>query len=233
MRVVDTLDYSMHLDDVEAYILTMPNHAKSLEFSKRCQKSCEMVGQPYKVWYGFDGTSGKIVYPEHLENQTHYSFLKQLNNHMTVTEVAAVMSHYSAWAECVKIDRPIIVLEHDAIMVQKYISHDGWNQINYLGNLQQFQEGKFATFPIHSIQGDNYRFINRAHAYALDPAAARSLIAHLVRFGLSSAPDMLIRVDLFPIVQTGFYAYDLPGETTILDRDGWETKSKDIFNKLV
>ena len=231
---VDTLNYSMHFDDVESYIITVKNHHVSETLSKRCQNSCERIGQPYKVWDAFDGTSGEIIYPDKLKDQDHFRFLKLMNDRMTVTEIAAVLSHYSLWCECVKIDRPIVILEHDAIMVSPYLSHDAFNQIVYLGNLEQYQMGMWPSFPPHSVANKNYKFICRAHAYAIDPASARQLVSHLIKFGISAPADMLIRTDIFPIVQTGFYAFDAPDETTITGRkSNWEDDAKEIFSTFV
>lgn len=228
---VDTLNYSMHFDDVEAYIITVKDHPKSEELSKRCQASCEKIGQPYRVWDAFDGTSGTIYYPDHAKDQDHYRFLKQMNDKLTITEVATILSHYSLWAHCIKIDRPIVILEHDSVMINTYLSHDGWNQIVYLGNIQQYQDGKYPSFPPHAAATKNWRFICRAHAYAIDPAVARSLVTHVMKFGLAAPADMLIRADLFPIVQTGFWALDIPDETTITGRNGdWREDEKEIIS---
>jgi len=228
--IVETLDYKMHFDDVEAYIITLKGNSTSERLSARCQQSCEKIDQAYHVWDAFDGTSGPIIYPDHAKDQDHYRFLKQMNDKLTITEVATILSHYSLWAHCVKIDIPIVILEHDAIMVNKYAWHDGWNQINYLGNYSQLETG-WPSFPPHSAATKNYKFICRAHAYAVDPAVARQLVAHVIRFGLAAPADMLIRADLFPLVQTGFYAFDAPAETTITGRkDDWHVDAKEIFS---
>lgn len=230
MQIVDTLDYSMHFDDVEAYIITLKGNTTSERLSDRCQSSCEQVEQPYRVWDAFDGTSGEIIYPKHAIDQDHYRFLKRMNDKLTITEIATILSHYSLWARCVRIDRPIVILEHDAIMVQRYSWHDGWNQINYLGNYSQLKTG-WPSFPPHSAATRNYKFICRAHAYAVDPAVARQLVSHIIRFGLSAPADMLIRADIFPLVQTGFYAFDAPDETTITGRNSnWAEDAKQIFS---
>ena len=227
---VETLDYKMNFDDVEAYIITLKNHTTSEKLSHRCQQSCVKVEQPFHVWDAFDGTSGSIVYPDHAKDQDHYRFLKQMNDKLTITEVATILSHYSLWAHCVKIDMPIVILEHDAIMVNKYAWHDGWNQINYLGNYTQLETG-WPSFPPHSAATKNYKFICRAHAYAIDPAVARQIVSHVIRFGLSAPADMLIRADIFPLVQTGFYAFDAPDETTITGRDrDWHQYAREIFS---
>jgi len=157
-----------------------------------------------------------------------------MNDKLTLTEIATILSHYSLWAHCVKIDLPIVIMEHDAIMVQKYEFHNHYNQIVYMGNLQQYQEGRYLTLPPHSTATKNYRFICRAHAYALDAPVARNLVSHLVKFGLTAPADMLIRTDIFPIIQDGFYAFDAPGETTITGRDpNWQKDAKEIISTFV
>lgn len=230
-QMVETLNYKMHFDDVEAYIITLKGNAKSERLSERCQQSCQQIGQPYHVWQAFDGTSGKdIIYPDHAKDQDHYSFLKKMNVRLTVGETASFLSHYSLWAHCVKIDIPIVVLEHDAIMVNKYLWHDGWNQINYLGNYSQIETG-WPSFPPHIKLTENYRAICRGHAYAIDPAVARHLVSHAMRFGLAASIDVFIRADIFPIVQTGFYAFDAPEGTTVNDRnEDWIKESREIFS---
>lgn len=233
--IVDTLDYKMEFDNPTAYIITIKGNEISERMSKRCQQSCEQVGQPYQVWDAFDGTDQQtIIYPDHAKNQDYYRWLKQMNTKLVIGEIATIFSHFSLWCHCVTIDQPIVILEHDAIMIQPYKWHDGWNQIQYLGNDKQYKEGKWPSFPPHSAATKNWKFICRAHAYAIDPAVARQLISHVIRFGLSAPADMLIRADLFPIVQTGFYAFDDPGETTILGRKpNWEEDSKEIFNSFI
>jgi GR25 family glycosyltransferase involved in LPS biosynthesis len=228
---IDTLNYAMDFDNPVAYIITVKGNKTSEEMSLRCQESCQKAGQPYQVWDAFDGTSGEIFYPEHAKNQVHYRWLKQMNDKLTIGEVACILSHYSLWAKCATEDKPIVILEHDAIMVNKYPWHNGFNQINYLGNLQQYQANSYPDFPPHSAATKNWKFICRAHAYAIDPAVARQLVSHVLRFGLTAPADMLIRADIFPIVQTGFYAFDAPGETTITGRkENWQEDAKEIFN---
>jgi GR25 family glycosyltransferase involved in LPS biosynthesis len=232
---VDTLDYKMIFDDPVAHIITIKNHPVSEQLSKRCQESCKKVEQPYVIWDAFDGTNQKdIFYPDHAKDKDQYRWLKLMNDRLTIGEIATILSHFSLWCHCVTIDLPIVILEHDSIMIKKHHAHDGWNQIQYLGNITQYEEGKWPSFPPHSAATKNWKFICRAHAYSIDPAVARSLISHVIKFGISAPADMLIRADLFPIVQTDFCAFDLPGETTILGRKAnWEEDAREIFNSFI
>lgn len=233
--IVDTLDYKMMFDDPMAYIITIKDNTISETLSTRCQESCKKVDQPFTVWDAFDGTDQKTIkYPDHAKDKDQYRWLKQMNDKLTIGEIATIFSHFSLWCHCVTKDAPIVILEHDTIMVKKYAWHDGFNQIQYLGNLDQYQKNSWPSFPPHSAATKNWKFICRAHAYAIDPAVARQLISHVIRFGISAPADMLIRADLFPLVQTGFYAFDLPGETTILGRKSdWHEDAKEIFQSFI
>lgn len=229
--IVDSLDYSMKLDDPIAYIIKIKGNPTSERLALRCIESCLRVGQPFEVWDAFDGTSGVIKYPKHAVDQSHYRWLKQMNDRLTVTEVAAILSHYSLWSKCVEEDKAIVILEHDAVMVNHFKCHNGWNQIEYLGNIEQYKQGRWSDFPIMAAATKNWRFICRAHAYSIDPAIARQMLSHVIKFGLTAPADMVLRTDLFNVVQKGFYAMDLPEETTITGRDeNWEEHAKEIFS---
>jgi len=58
----------------------------------------------------------------------------------------------------------------------------------------------------------------RAHAYAIDPQVAKNMLAHVIKYGIHESLDLMLRADIFPVVQMGLYASDVPGETTITDR---------------
>lgn len=218
--IMDTLNCNFDLaPQPEAYIITIKGHQKSEQEAMRCAKSCDSVGQKWHVWQAFSVEDDKIIYPDHAKDQDHYRFLKKTNSHLTPNETAAALSHYSLWAHCTKIDRPIIIFEHDAVMCQKYEQHKGFNEICYLGCYEQYKKGMWPTPPTYSLQGKNYIFINKAHAYAIDPGVARQLVSHVIKFGIVAPADMIIRSDLFHIDQRGLYAYELEdGSTTITNR---------------
>lgn len=218
-HILNSLNYNVDLDNPIAHIITIKDHQLSEQYSQRAQLSCQRINQPYQVWDAFSVRDNQIIIPEHAIGQDHYKWLKQINDRLTTTEVACVLSHYSLWAKCVADNKAMVILEHDAIMVKPYTYHDAWNQIAYLGNLEQYKANKWASFPIMATAAPNYRFICRAHAYAIDPIVARQMIAHVLRVGIEAPADMIIRTDLFNIVQKDFHAFDLPGETSITDRD--------------
>jgi GR25 family glycosyltransferase involved in LPS biosynthesis len=128
---------------------------------------------------------------------------------MTRGEVACALSHISLWVHCAKIDKPIVILEHDAIMCKKFEKMDNYNTIVWLGG-NEWTELNWPIRPVppHASEGPNWHFICRAHAYAIDPTMAKNLLSHIIKFGIHAPLDIMMRCDLFNVSHQGLYAYD-------------------------
>ena len=201
-----------------AYIIRVQGNSVSEDLAKRCADSCEEVGQTYQFWDAHNGHKDPIQPPP--KESDVLNLIKVTDHYLTRGEVACALSHIGLWNHCVQIDRPIVILEHDAIMLKPYTMHQIFNSICYLGAKEQVDEG-WGVFPTppHGSEGPNNHFICRAHAYAIDPTVAKNLLAHVIRYGICAPLDILIRADIFNIHQVGIFAYDKPDlETTILGR---------------
>ena len=139
-----------------------------------------------------------------------------------MTQIACFLSHYSLWCMCLDKDRPIVILEHDAIMVRQYLKHKYYNNIVYMGGIEQAKFGKLVySVPPHASDHKGLdRFICRAHAYAIDPAIAKNLVSYSINHGIITTADAIIRCDMFGIVQDGVYAYDDPHGLSTITEDG-------------
>lgn len=207
-----------------AYVITIKDNAESEKLAARCVSSCKNVDQPVKLWQAFDGTNKKdIVVPPHLEHLTYWKWIKQPNDKYSTSQIAVFFSHLSLWARCATIDQPIIILEHDAIMLHKLDTHKFYNCIQFLGCKEQFVFNKVPIgLPPHgSIYNGHWRFICRAHAYAIDPPIARNLLSYAIREGMTKTLDVFMRCDLFSIIQDGLYAYDERGISTIEEKENY------------
>ncbi len=214
-----SLFYSHTQDIDKAYIITIKNNDISEALSARCAKSCETVGQPYSVWEAYDGTREEIRKPSN--HSDILDLIKITDHYATRGEVACALSHISLWAHCAKIDRPIVILEHDAVMLKPYLKHEVFNSIGYLGCKEQVENGwPVMLTPPHASEGPNYHFMCRAHAYSIDPVIAKNLLAHVIKNGIFAPLDIMIKADIFSFYQTGVYAYDdyIPGISTIHNR---------------
>lgn len=214
---MESLYWKHDMNVSEAYIIRINGNDLSEKLAKRCADSCIGVGQPYQFWSAYDGTGETIRFPDH-HNDT-MSMIKITNHYLTKAEVACALSHISLWVKCVLLDAPIVILEHDAIMLAPYRSHGVFNSICYLGGVEQAKHNwNVTSIPPQASDGPNYRFICRAHAYAIDPAVAKNMVSYVIQMGINSSLDMIMRADLFPIHQMGLYAYDDYIDTTIPSR---------------
>lgn len=208
-----------------AFIIRIKGNEFSEKLANRCAESCFKVQQKFEFWDAYNGIEEKIVPPEH--HNEFMSMIKITDHYLTRAEVACALSHISLWYKCVVIDRPIVILEHDAVMVQPYKNHGVYNSICYLGGREQaFQNWNVTSIPPHASEGPNYHFICRAHAYAIDPTIAKNLLSYVLKMGIHTSLDMMIRADLFSIHQMGLFAYELFEGTTITGRPEKERTSK-------
>jgi len=212
------LSHSYEIAVEKAYIIRVDGNAVSEKMAADCAASCDKVKQPYAFWQAYNGHKNPIQPPENESDAMN--LLRVTDHYLTRGEVACALSHISLWNHCVQIDQPIVILEHDALMVERYTQHAIHNSICYLGCVEQVEEGwsVFMT-PPHASDGQNYHFMCRAHAYAIDPVVAKNLLAYVIQHGICTSLDRLIRTDLFPVHQRGVFAHDASAkETTILGR---------------
>jgi GR25 family glycosyltransferase involved in LPS biosynthesis len=208
--------YNMNVSN--AYIIRIVGNTTSEKKASRCANSCNDVGMLWKYWDAYNGISNPIEPPSH--HSGIMKMIKVTDHYLTRSEVACALSHISLWAKCVEDDTPIVILEHDAVMLNKYEQHSVFNSIGFLGSKEQVVNGwQVLPTPPHSAEGHNYHFLCRAHAYAIDPAVAKNMLAHVLKFGICAPLDIIIRADIFPIHQMGIFAYDIDdNETTITNR---------------
>lgn len=220
MKNTDFLYGSLSRKIHQAYVIYLPHNSTSTALAQRCLDSCKAIQYSAELWPGFDGTGSDLVIPDQLLRQSWYRWLKVTDHQQSLAEIACSLSHISLWAKCMELDRPIVILEHDAVMVKPYIEHEIFNGLVYLGCQDQQRSGRSqeGLIPTFSAINRNWNFIHRAHAYAIDPAAARRLFSCVLSRGIYESADVMIRTDDVAIIQTGFFAYDQPGQTTIKSR---------------
>lgn len=214
-----SLRFSRSTEIYSAYIIYLPGNNASEMLAQRAQTSCGKIQQKCELWPGFDGTGPDIIVPAHCADQSWVKWLKTFDHWQSPTEIACSLSHISLWAWCMEIDRPIVILEHDAIMTKSLQYHRFLNTVQYLGCKEQKQfDREVDAVPMSAIN-ENWWFINRAHAYSIDPCAARRLFTMVLERGIFESLDVMIMTDMVAIIQDGIYAHDDPiGITTITHR---------------
>jgi len=239
--------YNQHEMNIEGtYIISIQGNKVSEQLTQQCLASCKEVGQPnVQVFPAFDATGskvkvqqhdlglpvgelGSIKVPEFLQSQAFLNFLRLKRCDLLMTQIACFLSHYSLWCMCLDKDRPIVILEHDAVMVKPFLRHNYLNNIVYLGGSEQIHGSlrDTDTIPPHaSDQQGLDRFICRAHAYSIDPIIAKNLVSYAIHHGIITTADAMMRYDMFGIVQNGVYAYDNPHDQSTITLDGKVAKT--------
>ena len=239
--------YSHYNLQVEGtYIISLEGNELSEKLTQQCIESCEKVGQPnVRIFPAFDATNspvkiqdhdlgkpigelGTIKVPKLVEGQAFINFLRLKRCDLLMTQIACFLSHYSLWCMCLDKDRPIVILEHDAVMVKRYDWHHYYNNIVYLGGSEQMRGSLKSedTIPPHASDHQGLdRFICRAHAYSIDPLMAKNLVSYAIHHGIITTADAMMRFDMFGIVQDGVYAYDNPHDLSTITRDGRVAKT--------
>ena len=239
--------YNQHEMSIEGtYIISIQGNKVSEQLTQQCLASCEKVGQPnVNVFPAFDATGskvkvqqhdlglpvgelGSIKVPEFLQGQAFLNFLRLKRCDLLMTQIACFLSHYSLWCMCLDKDMPIVILEHDAVMVKPFLRHNYLNNIVYLGGSEQIGGSlkSIDTIPPHaSDQQGLDRFICRAHAYSIAPIMAKNLVSYAIHHGIITTADAMMRYDMFGIVQNGVYAYDNPHDQSTITLDGKVAKT--------
>jgi hypothetical protein len=216
MILDQSLLYSYSDDVMGAYIITLENNVVSQQLASRCAASCDDVGMSHHVWPAFDGTSGQIQVPSLFQHESWLKLLKFTSYKMTTSEIACAISHISVWIKCIELDQPVVILEHDAVMVHAYRKHAFRNSIAWLGNRNGASQYKDGAFPITSppMPGETITTIHMdtCQAYAVDPLSANNLLVSVLDRGIYAPVDIMIKSNKFCIVQTGIYNM---GENTV------------------
>lgn len=216
-----TPSFDVNLDI--AYIIRIKDNQTSEQLAERCANSCRDHNINFEFFDAIDATSGEIILTEEQKTNQYLNLIKLTNTLLSPCEIACFISHYLLWCKCIELNEPIIILEHDAVMIKNIAYHPFFNMIQYLGAIEQLYDLK-PVFPIpphgqlHGVS--NFRFMLRTHAYSIDPMIAKNLIARAISTGISTSADAFMRIDTFAIIQSDVYAVNVDGDTTINDRTG-------------
>jgi len=219
------------------YIITLRGNKASEDYARRCKKSCVEAGVDPNIVYfsqAVDGTKEghEMFYPpggHWIKYPTQsYVYPPDINvskleglvgkDKISKTEAATFFSHYFLWRRCCYINRPIVILEHDALLLRELALFPFTNCLLYLGNeaheAYDFSLDQYIKPAVRS--NGRFEFMDRAHAYAVDPYMARNLIWKAWRKGINEPVDEFIRFEDFCIIQpVPFIATVQSGETTI------------------
>ena len=222
MNLENSQKFSTEREIESTNVITVRGNKISEDMARKCIQSCRDKDMPVKVWEAFDGQSKVDVKPPDTLKSKEYIYWPKIPNcRMSSSQVAICYSHYTLWCHCITIDKPILILEHDAVMLKPYKVHKFPGCIEFLGCVEQVRGEPITPFipPHGTIYDRRWRFLCRAHAYSIDPAIARQMVAHVIEQGFTKTLDVILRADKFPIIQEDLYAFDDIGQSINFEQD--------------
>ena len=194
--------YKENMNQIDIKIIFNQENSLSVEAGRRCQNSFSD--------HGFDANMVNGVwrddYLKFLEESgvNFQNFDQRYSKYDAV--VACFASHFNIWRI---IDRPTLILEHDAVLDDLNslnIFLENYNQIlsDYpiIVNLGKPSFGiyksmdKMGLYPSFSKGG---RYIGGAHAYLVSPSAAQIMVRRAREFGALPV-DLFLDVNVFPFI---------------------------------
>lgn len=212
-----------------AYVITILGNETSEECAKNCVDSLQKVDMNYIIWPAFDGTDRvRVKTPETLKGQEWLKLIRIMDHLISPPELACMLSHISLWVHCIAINKPIVILEHDAVMLKKYthipsrcciehLGHCYWAMeymtsfgIPTFADLAEHLKTNSATligqYPILNMTNENYFYQMGHHAYAIDPFAARKMLTKVISEGITATNDAMTNINDFTLYGRELFA---------------------------
>jgi len=180
---------------------------RDVEESETLARECIQSGKQHDlIIYPFDGVYGEEqIAAKHKEFEIRPWKEKMKKNRLGVK--GCFLSHYSIWLHAIEIDQPIIVFEHDAVIIRKipenieetfldilnldyasrifesYEEYEKYLNVNKSFEVKQID----STSARATYQYINTHHIKGAHGYILKPNGAKKLIDAAFEHGYIAA----------------------------------------------
>lgn len=172
----------------KTFVIALKDHPVSEQQLQDCLASANQHKWQIDIFWG--------VYGNTVTNETW----KSLGIKSNIGKSGAVgcwLSHYYLWEKCIKLNEPIIVLEHDAII------QESWRQLTINNSLLKLHK-HYRKDPMnqkwnHPVCG---RWSTSTHAYCITPNLALTLINAAKKIGAYPA-DMFMGSNIISVELLG------------------------------
>ncbi len=181
---------------VKRYLITLVNLPQSCKAAEKCIESAKLYEENanLNVFSAIDQFHAESFFVEH-----GLSWISRAKRNIRRAAMGCFASHFSLWLKCMKLDEPIIILEHDVIFVSK-VSALKFRHIAMLSRSELWE--LLAVKPEGRENTENYypfSYMRGAGAYAITPEGAHFLVED-ARLGVAFAVDNFIRREIVDIV---------------------------------
>jgi glycosyl transferase family 25 len=180
---------------IKAFTIRKPNDELSERLSDECIESAKQFGI---IVEKFDG-----IYSDHdkiLKEKGLVCYSKMKENKKTKGFKGCFLSHYLLWEKCLELNEPIMIFEHDALMIRPlpenilalFTHHCILDYAVHAPNYEEIikQDGPLVVKNYPQLSNENIGFskINHAHvrgshANIITPLGARTIIDSVKKYG--------------------------------------------------
>ena len=178
---------------MKTFVITLLGNTDSVRSAQQTIESAKSVGydEPIEMFEAILPDDWHQILP----------FEHTFGNYARPDNVGACFaSHYLLWKECVKLNEPILILEHDAIFVDNIPNIDFDMCINFGRPSYIRPDHMIYVEPKDGVQTlHQFNFLGH-HGYALKPAAAE-IFCRDVETRILSANDVWMNIEAYPWLQ--------------------------------
>lgn len=189
---------------MKTYIIRLEENEHSCRMAKECFDQAVKVGLTPEYFKAINGLDAK----KHYELTGIQAKKKLKKGKLGV--LGCFFSHYYIWQECIKIKKPILVLEHDGFMLRPLpgnIVHQ-FNDVLKLDRLDPYSNSynrsleeeagldltieKYVNLsPKNPVKLGTGNYFKGAYAYIIKPQGAHKLIQHIRKEGHITADQQI------------------------------------------
>lgn len=198
---------------MKAFCIYLKHIEESVRLAQRCVSSGRSHSLHVELHDGVDGDKAYELFraagvPLTINPDAHNA--NERVGKMTKGQMGCIGSHYTLWTNCIALNEPIIVLEHDATIVSKIeevefnevlnLQSNTWDNPNwaYYKKIQKLFRDPCVNAPEEGIQSAKYINLPGTSGYALTPTGAKKLVAGIKTRGPYLA-DLFINKSLVEI----------------------------------
>lgn len=192
--------------NIPSFIITMQGVSISETLAQECLESTQKFDIHPKIFPAIHGKQISLEWHKHQLKEFQFNKrIKKLND----GAIGCTISHLNLWKKCIELQTPILILEHDAVMIRS-IPRNILNKFEDICNLdwlsrittnydvevthdrgQGVNLFKEKRPPYSGLELYNKSHIKGAHSYIIKPQGAQKLIDWLWAHGVLSA-DVVI-----------------------------------------
>jgi len=179
---------------MKAFVITIINNKKSVTVAERCIRSAANFGLPVEKFNAITPEQEPEMIASMLKIPTHL-FKDEYSRYLNV--LSCFLSHYHLWLKCLELEQPIIIFEHDAVVVDSIPVNKPFSHLMSIGKPSYGKFNTGLTLGVNKLFSK--RYLPGAHAYMLKPSGAYALTK--AALSVARPTDVFLNSDTFPWIE--------------------------------